>query len=1389
MTVRMSAAQALSDGVIVDNEAWLPLITEWPKRSISYFSDGYPDPVSLSHGSLAFQLGDDFDNQHWSRYDWDGALLEIYIGESGTALSQYRQIFAGTAGPIERDGNIAKVVLRGPEAALETNILTNEYLGTGGAEGDANLTGNVKPKAFGKCFNIAPVLIDSAYQIYQFHDGAAAAVHGVYENGYPIASSAKATVTTYSALANLTLTVGEYAIAPAAGMIRLGGQPRGKVTADITGANGTTIASIVKALLTQFGAVYNTTSLNAWNQEWNLYLTDQMSVGDAVRSAFDGQGFLFPDSLGRFRACNFYGTAKTPIALRDDRSSLPLVNSVKQLPSASPAYGVRVGHTRTWAIHSASEISEAIRDAGIETANAKEAARLAQEAADEAKADAVSLKVRLDDFAEDGKLSSAEKLIIIQRMAEFNTERPSMEADADRYSITTAKTNYQSKLDALNTYLASLSPAWNNVAVSTPIVRNTFKAKFTDFTTARVALLGKFADAASSITGSLTNDSHVLIANSAGTVSDFSDANGVFTVMKGIADVTSAATFTKVSQTGCTATIGTDGYYSVTAMSADKANVKLRATYEGVSINKTFTLAKARAGAQGSTGPAGAAGAQGNSLYTWIAYANNSTGTSGFTTGVNTGQTYIGIANNKTTETESTNPADYTWSRITGTDGVRGSDGADGQPTYTWFAYANNSTGTSGFTTGEAGTRSYVGIAANKNTPVEGTNPADYNWAKIQGDTGPQGPQGPTGSKGDAGSKGDTGAKGDRWVNMWKRSVNRPATPSGKVIPKNYCIEGDGNNNAVKWSANMVSAGDKPSAAPDGAKCLRVLQDVVRQEATSYNYNPQGRTFRVRCYIKPVEAGGGFSFSLRQADGTYIQNFTDTLQNVPNTASSWAYYDTTHTCTASSPSWTVATDLNNDGPRPADVRIWQIIWEDITDYEGWSTDVPEDNGQNLWLTRALLSDDDTLLSAWSMPVYQGEAGKSLVFDVYGGRGRLGLRNPYSGLAYEMVEAPDVMQTSNMNLTAASGGRVYLRNGTTNLTSLNLSSAGVADLAYKNSVNLASDEVTGKNLANLDGAADARLSQMASGASTGTNLIRNPTMDAGTVHGWTGSSGAYINRSGVLPTGEATTTNGYALYMSDVNWELPGHPVLYAGRYRFRGWMRTYGFDGYANFALRTSTGGYIMGFPTTRIAANTGYTYFDEYVTIPNDIYDVCPSFDVENGLGSDRGRIRAYGCSFELVDRLLDYVDGKTRRLINTRALPPVAAMNLAYKFTGNISYSASAGSPASATISVSAGQALIGSSPVSYNSMSVNVSGSGGSTNTYHLYVTENPDPTAWGGSKTLRATTNGNTIYSNDDNVWIGTVSVVFPTSGSGSGSGGGGGGGGTPYNPNNPPTQIP
>jgi hypothetical protein len=128
-------------------------------------------------------------------------------------------------------------------------------------------------------------------------------------------------------------------------------------------------------------------------------------------------------------------------------------------------------------------------------------------------------------------------------------------------------------------------------------------------------------------------------------------------------------------------------------------------------------------------------------------------------------------------------------------------------------------------------------------------------------------------------------------------------------------------------------------------------------------------------------------------------------------------------------------------------------------------------------------------------------------------------------------------------------------------------------------------------------------------------------------------------------------------------------------------------------------------------------------------------------------------------------------------RQIPALNIASASSKYTGAVTYSAAAGSPATATISVAAGTLLMGGSGAdrSYSAMSVGVSGTGGSTVTYFLYA----DDASWsGGSKTLHATTDGSDLFASAGRVYFGQVDVVFPTSGSGSGGGARGGGGGVP-----------
>lgn len=130
----------------------------------------------------------------------------------------------------------------------------------------------------------------------------------------------------------------------------------------------------------------------------------------------------------------------------------------------------------------------------------------------------------------------------------------------------------------------------------------------------------------------------------------------------------------------------------------------------------------------------------------------------------------------------------------------------------------------------------------------------------------------------------------------------------------------------------------------------------------------------------------------------------------------------------------------------------------------------------------------------------------------------------------------------------------------------------------------------------------------------------------------------------------------------------------------------------------------------------------------------------------------------------------GSGQQIGDQRNLKQRTVTNIPAKVPTTISYSASAGTPATATISVGAFTVLNGSVSTAYNASSVSVTGTNGTNVTYYLYMN---DGSFAGGTQTLIATTNSNDVYSGDGYIYVGGVAVAYPSSGSGSGSGGGGG----------------
>lgn len=181
----------------------------------------------------------------------------------------------------------------------------------------------------------------------------------------------------------------------------------------------------------------------------------------------------------------------------------------------------------------------------------------------------------------------------------------------------------------------------------------------------------------------------------------------------------------------------------------------------------TWQLVKGEKGDKGDTGlpgkdgADGLKGADGVSQYIHFAYADNASGTSGFTTSFVAGKKYIGMYVDSI-QSDSTSYLKYKWSKFVGEDGkdgIPGSPGADGKTPYFHTAWANNNTGSSGFSTVYANNRTYFGTYVDYNQS-DSTDPSKYTWQLVKGSDGAKGDKGDTGPQGPAGADGKDGADG-----------------------------------------------------------------------------------------------------------------------------------------------------------------------------------------------------------------------------------------------------------------------------------------------------------------------------------------------------------------------------------------------------------------------------------------------------------------------------------------------------------------------------------------------------------------------------------------------------------------------------------------------------
>lgn len=256
---------------------------------------------------------------------------------------------------------------------------------------------------------------------------------------------------------------------------------------------------------------------------------------------------------------------------------------------------------------------------------------------------------------------------------------------------------------------------------------------------------------AKNMTFQLSNDMQAITSDADGNIPVFPTVATTAKVMYGSSDITNDCSYTITKSDSVTGSWDVDTHtYTVTGLSADNGWVDIKAVYLiNLAVTKRFTISKQKSGKNGKQ------------LYTWRKYASmpdgsdmsdspdyvklldsaespilDSNGDEIYTV---TEAIYVGIADNRTTETPSDNPKDYIWSRFRGEDGADGIGipGENGETSYIHTAYANSIDGTVDFSTTDTD-RIYIGHYSDFEK-TDSTDPAKYTWARMRGEDGPPG--------------------------------------------------------------------------------------------------------------------------------------------------------------------------------------------------------------------------------------------------------------------------------------------------------------------------------------------------------------------------------------------------------------------------------------------------------------------------------------------------------------------------------------------------------------------------------------------------------------------------------------------------------------------------
>lgn len=178
----------------------------------------------------------------YAAYYWRGASITVRVGPEGTSPPA---ILTGKVLEASASGGVLRIAMADPAADLQRPVLVNRFDGSGGIEGPVAWGGRIKPRAWGRVYNVEGEPLDPANNIYCFGDPAYQwqSIDAVRDKGAPAASLTSvawqgSVAATFAALQAAVAPQGGGVKCPSIACVKWWTQPAGALTADIKGEIG-----------------------------------------------------------------------------------------------------------------------------------------------------------------------------------------------------------------------------------------------------------------------------------------------------------------------------------------------------------------------------------------------------------------------------------------------------------------------------------------------------------------------------------------------------------------------------------------------------------------------------------------------------------------------------------------------------------------------------------------------------------------------------------------------------------------------------------------------------------------------------------------------------------------------------------------------------------------------------------------------------------------------------------------------------------------------------------------------------------------------------------------------------------------------------------------------